>query len=55
MEEEPEKEPQQKIQQQLEGAIEGPEIEIELQATSSLQSQSKSEVCRKKINFLIIK
>ena len=54
MEEEPEKEPQHKTQQnQLEGAIEGPEIEIEFQATSSSQTQSQSEVCRKKINLQV--
>jgi hypothetical protein len=50
MAEEPEKEPQ-----HLEGALEGSEIEIESQATSSLQSQSQSEVCRKKINLSIMK
>ena len=54
MEEEPEKEPQHKTQQnQLEGAIERPEIEIEFQATSSSQTLSQSEVCRKKINLQV--
>ena len=54
MEEEPEIEPQrEKQQQQLEGAIEGPEIEIEFQATSSSQTLSQSEVCRKKINLQV--
>jgi hypothetical protein len=54
MEEEPEIEPQrEKQQQQLVRAIKGSEIDIEFQATSSLQTQSQSEVCRKKINLQV--